>query len=333
MSDSETIPTTAATFERDDSAVETSIIVPVHNERENLRQLLDELTATFRRDEMRAYRPYEILFVEDGSTDGTRQFVDDAAHATSEVSAIHLKRSYGQSAALQAGFDAADGRVLVPMDGDLQNDPADIPQLFETLEEGYDCVSGWRRDRNDPWHKTIPSAIQTRLATYTGPDIHDYGCTLSAYRRTAIDDIDLYGEGHRYIPSKLYDKGYSVTEVEVNHRPRKHGDSRYGAARLARGFVDLVFHWFWLHYSSRPLHVFGVLGLALVGAGTALGGVSLVQRYAFGVGLADKTPRLILVALLVLFGLQVVVFGVLAEMLAKLHYRDEREYRVDRVVS
>lgn len=310
-----------------------SVIVPVYNERPNLPILLDELTNVFRIAEMQGYRPYEILFVEDGSSDGTSQWIDDAAAHNPHVRAVHLKRNYGQSAALQAGFDLADGRVLVPMDGDLQNDPHDIPRLLDKLEEGYDCVSGWRRNREDPWHKTIPSAIQTRLAKLTGPAINDFGCTLTAYRRDAIKDIDLYGEGHRYIPAKLYDKGHSVAEVEVNHRPRKHGESRYGAGRLLRGFVDLAFHYYWVHYSTRPLHVFGLLGFLSMGAGGFIGLVSVVQKYVFGVSLAPRTPRLILVSLLVMFGLQLLVFGVLAEMLTKLHYRDEREYRVARLVE
>lgn len=312
---------------------EVSVIIPVHNERENLPQLLDELDAVFLDDAMAAYQPHEVIFVEDGSTDGTADWVDGAARGNPEVAAVHLERSWGQSAALQAGFDAAQGRILVPMDGDLQNDPADIPALLETLADGYDCVSGWRRDRHDPWHKTLPSAIQTRLAKRTGPDINDFGCTLTAYTAEAIEDINLYGEGHRYIPAKLYNKGYSVTEVEVNHRPREHGESRYGVGRLVRGFVDLVFHWFWVHYSTRPLHVFGPLGFLLMGLGSSIGGVSVLQRYVFGVPLGPRTPRLILVGVLVLFGVQLFVFGVIAEMLTTLLYRDDREYRIDRVVE
>ncbi len=310
--------------------IEVSVVVPVHNERGNLPQLLEEIDATFATERMAMYWPYELIFVEDESDDGTAEWVDDAALANENVRSIHLRRSFGQSAALAAGFDAAEGRIVVPMDGDLQNDPADIPRLLEKLEEGYDCVSGWRRDRNDPWHKTIPSAVQTRLAKLTGPDINDFGCTLKAYRREALDDISLYGEGHRYIPAKLYDKGYSVTEIEVNHRPRTNGESRYGAGRLVRGFVDLLFHWFWVQYSSRPLHLFGTAGFLTMGLGSSIGVFSLVQRYAFGVPLDPRTPRLMLVVLLITFGVQLLVFGTLAEMLTKQHYRDEPEYRIER---
>lgn len=305
-----------------------SVVVPVHNERENLPILLNELDATFLADGMAAYRPYEILFVEDGSDDGTAEWVDDAAASNANVDALHLKRSFGQSAALAAGFDAVRGDIIIPMDGDLQNDPADIPALLEKLDEGYDCVSGWRRDRHDPLSKTIPSGIQTRLAKLTGPDINDFGCTMKAYRREAIDELSLYGEGHRYIPAKLYDKGYSVTEVEVNHRPREHGESRYGMGRLIRGFVDLLYHWFWVHFSTRPLHLFGALGFGLIGSGTLIGGISLVQRYGFGVALEPHTPRLILISLLIVTGVHLLLFGLIAEMLTTLHYRDDAEYRV-----
>lgn len=312
--------------------VRLSIVIPVHNEAGNIQPLHDELHA-IRTGALQGYQPLEVLWVEDGSTDGTARIVGDLASRDEHTRAIHLRRSWGQSAALAAGFDHARGDIVVPMDGDGQNDPADIPRLVSRLEAGYDCVSGRRTDRDDPWHKTIPSAIQTHLAKLTGPSINDYGCTLKAYRREALDDIDLYGDGHRYIPSKLYDKGYTVTELAVNHRPRTHGQSRYGAGRLLRGLVDLFYHWFWVHYSTRPIHFFGALGLFALAAGGALGIVSLVQRYAYGVALATKTPRLILTSLLIIFGVQLVVFGVIAEMLTALHYRDDTEYRVQRVVD
>lgn len=311
----------------------TSVVLPVYNERDNLPQLVDELQQTFTREEMTDYRPYEVLWIEDGSTDGTSAYVDDLAATHPNHRAVHLKRNWGQSAALAAGFDHAQGDMIVPMDADLQNDPRDIPQLLQTLTEGYDCVSGWRRDRDDPLAKRVPSRIQTTLAKATGPDINDFGCTLTAYQREALEDIQLYGEGHRYIPAKLYDKGYSVTEVEVNHRPRKHGESRYGVARLVRGFVDLLFHVFWVRYSTRPLHFLGGTAFVFMGVGGILGGVSVVQKYVFGMALAPRTPRLILTALLIIAGVQLLVLGVLAEMLTSLHYRDDEEYRVDRIVG
>lgn len=306
-----------------------SVVIPVYNEAENIPILFEELRETAMQDGMAEWLPAEIIWVEDGSDDGTGNLIDDLAREHDGVRAIHLRRSWGQSAALAAGIDAARGDVVVPMDGDLQNDPADIPRLLAKLEEGYDCVSGRRCDRDDPWHKTIPSAIQTALAKYTGPDINDFGCTLKAYRAEALEALDLRGETHRYLPAQLYDKGYSITEIGVNHRPREHGDSRYGVGRLVRGFVDLIFHWFWVRYSTRPLHLLGGAGFAAIGTGGLIGLVSVIQKYAFGVSLAPRTPRLVLVALLIIFGLQLLVFGFLAEMLTKLHYREDSEYRIE----
>jgi len=242
-------------------------------------------------------------------------------------------RNFGQSAALAAGIDHARGDVVVTIDADLQNDPADIPRLLDVLDEGYDCVSGNRADRKDPMSKRIPSEIQTHLAKATGPDINDFGCTLKAYRRAALNDIPLYGEGHRYIPADLYDKGYEITEIDVNHRPREHGESRYGMGRLLRGFVDLLWRFMWNRYSTRPMHLLGSGGVILFGAGVLLGLASVVQRYAFGVPLGPRTPRLILTALLVLFGVQLIVFGVIVEFLSLMYYRDTDEYRVQRVLE
>lgn len=313
-----------------DAVVDVSVVVPVHNEAGNLPPLTGEVDDVFR---THGLGNYELLFVDDGSTDGTAALVDELARGHDEVRGIHLRRSFGQSAALAAGFDHARGDILVPMDGDLQNDPADIPRLVDRLEDGYDCVSGWRRERNDPLTKRIPSQIQTWLAMFTGPDIHDFGCTLKAYRAEAIEDIDLYGEGHRYIPSKLYDRGYAIDEIEVNHRERKNGESHYGVSRLVRGLVDLMFHWFWVRFSTRPLHFLGTAGILFMGAGGALGGLSLVQRFLLGVPLLPRTPRLILTVLLIVFGLQLFIFGVIAEMLTKLHYTSDEEYRVQRIVG
>ena len=308
-----------------------SIVLPVYNEVENIPILFDQLNGTLRNDISELYKPYEIIWVEDGSDDGTSQLIDGLAAEHSFVTAIHLGRNWGQSAALAAGFDLASGDVVVPMDADLQNDPADIPELLATLEQGYDCVSGYRKDRNDPLSKRIPSRIQTTLAKLTGPDINDFGCTLKAYRADALADIDLYGEGHRYIPAKLYDKGYSITEVAVNHRPRERGESRYGMGRLVRGFSDLVFNYLWNQYSTRPFHLFGGAGLAILGAGMLLGVVLVGLRLVAGMPLMQHLPALLLSVSMVLFGLIVVMFGTVVAFLTKIYYQDKTEYRISRV--
>lgn len=308
--------------------VAISVVIPVYNEEQNIKSLVQEIDG-----ELDGYE-YEVVWVEDSSTDGTVELVDNLASQKERHRAIHLSRQYGQSAALSAGFDAARNEIVVPMDGDGQNDPSDIPELVEWLLLGdWDCVSGRRADRQDPWHKTIPSAIQTRLAKLTGPDIHDFGCTLTAYRKEALDDIRVYGEGHRYIPAKLHDKGYSVTELEVNHRPREHGESRYGAGRLIRGFADLAFHWFWNGYSSRPFHLFGGAGFVIGFFGLVAGLWLTIAKYWLGQALGPNLPQLLLCVSMVLFGTLLVFFGVVLEYLGRIYYRDEREYRIDRVVE
>jgi glycosyltransferase involved in cell wall biosynthesis len=300
-----------------------SVVIPVYNEQGNLPQLREELDAALQPYE------YEVIWVEDESTDGTSETIDEYAAVDDRHRVVHLKRSYGQSVALAAGIDHAQGETIVTMDGDLQNHPEDIPQLVEKLEEGYDCVKGWRRDRDDPWHKTIPSAIQTRLAKFTGPDINDYGCTLSAYRASALEDVELYGERHRYIPAQLHNLGYEVAELEVTHRPRVNGDSRYGVSRLLRGFVDLVYHVFWVRYSTRPMQLLGSAGIISMVLGVLLGVVSVGQRYLAGVPLEPRTPRLILLSLLVVLGIQLLIFGALMEFLTTMHYANKRPYRID----
>jgi len=327
-------PEDADDLERAGGETRTSIVLPVYNEAGNVAALLEELRTVIESDAMAAYRPVEVLMVDDGSTDGTRDRLRELAAENPYLGAVFLRRNFGQSAAMAAGIDHANGEFVVTMDADGQNNPADVPRLLSELDEGgYDCVSGWRRDRDDPLRKTIPSAVQTRLARWTGPDIHDFGCTLTAYRAVGLRDIDLYGEGHRYIPAKLYRRGYEITELPVDHRPREHGETKYGPSRLLKGFVDLLFHAFWTRFSTRPSHFLGGIGLLLSGVGALIGGHAVVMKYAFGESLAPHTPRLLLAVGLVLFGFQLLLFGFLAEMIVKQQYRHERPYRVQATVG
>ncbi|ERG88903.1 MAG: glycosyltransferases involved in cell wall biogenesis [halophilic archaeon J07HX5] len=312
----------------EESAVKTSFVLPAYNEAGNLRSLVEEIVSVTDGESMAAYRPVEAILVDDGSTDGTADLVRELATEYEPVQGVLLRRNFGQSAALCAGLDEAIGKFVVTMDADGQNNPIDAPTLLDRLTDGYDCVSGWRANRADSLSKTLPSKIQTYLATYTGPNIHDFGCTLKAYRREAVDELQLRGEGHRYIPAKLYNRGFSITEERVDHRPRTHGSTNYGAVRLVRGFVDLGFNIFWNKYSMRPLHLLGGLGTLLLTFGGVLGSYSLVEKYVFGASLAPHLPRLILTVALVLFGFQLVMFGVLAEMLTRVIYRDETPYRI-----
>jgi glycosyltransferase involved in cell wall biosynthesis len=314
-----------------DGEITTSVVLPAYNEVGNVEPLVEELTEVFvGKDDL---RPVEILLVDDGSTDGTRNLLLDLADVYDEVIAVLLRRNFGQSAALAAGIDRTCGEWVVTMDADGQNDPADILKLIETLKKGYDCVSGWRKERHDPLSKRLPSTIQTKMAMWTGPNIHDFGCTLKAYRGDALREIDLYGEGHRYIPSMLHKRGNRITEQVVNHRPRTHGETKYGAKRLVRGFVDLLFQVFWNRYSTRPLHFLGGTGIALTGIGGLIGIHSVFLKYVLGQALLPKLPRLLLTVVLILFGLQLITFGFLAEVLTKLFYREKTPYNVESVVG
>lgn len=311
-----------------DGAITTSIVLPAYNEAGNLRDLLSELVETLEGEAMAPYRPAEIIVVDDGSTDGSREILRELVDEIPQLRVVFLARNFGQSAALAAGIDHAAGTYVVTMDADRQNNPADIPDLMDELERGYDCVSGWRTDREDPITKRLPSKIQTYLARKSGPDLHDFGCTLKAYRADALRGIDLYGEGHRYIPAKLHKRGFRMTELEVDHRPRTEGRTKYGWRRLVKGFMDLVFHIFWNRYSTRPLHFLGPAGLLLMAAGGLIGIHAVFIKYVEGASLVPRLPRLILVTALVLFGLQMLMFGFLAEMITKIHYTDRRPYEV-----
>jgi len=314
----------------DERDVDISVILPAYNEAANLRSLIPELVKVC---EAMDISDYEVLVVDDGSVDDTAAAASEAAEWYQGVRAIILQDNFGQSAALAAGFEHCRGDIVVPMDADGQNDPADIPALVDRLEEGYDCVSGWRRDRDDPLAKRIPSAIQTRLAKLTGPDINDFGCTLSAYRSDAIDGLDLRGERHRYIPSQLYQRGFDIDEVEVRHHPREHGDSHYGVGRLLRGALDLGYQVFRTRWRARPIHFFGGLGTLIAGAGLCLGLWLLGLRYGTGRALATMVPRLLFSVALVLFGSGMVGLGIVTELLTEVLYKDERPYRVDEVIE
>jgi glycosyltransferase involved in cell wall biosynthesis len=338
MAETEDVREISGSSNRTESrTIRTSVVLPAYNEAGNIEPLIEEIRSVFA--ENPSYAPYTIVIVDDGSTDGTKTVIGDLADRYPEVVGLFLSRNFGQSAALNAGIHRVSGDYIVTIDADRQNDPNDIPLLLEILIDGdesataYDCVSGWRRDRNDPLSKTIPSAIQTRMAQWTGPKIHDFGCTLKAYRADALDEIDLYGEGHRYIPAKLYNRGYSITERPVNHRPRKEGSSKYGTKRLIRGFVDLLFQVFWNRYSTRPVHFLGGAGLVSFGIGMVIGLHAVLSKYVLGVPLLPNLPRLILTVALVLFGLILIMFGFLAEMITKLHYIERKPYRVETTVG
>lgn len=299
-----------------------SVIIPVYNEEESVSALYERLREVLER----LNEPYEIIFVDDGSHDGSVAFLDAACESSPHVKVIRLRRNFGQTAALTAGFDAATGNVIVTMDSDLQNDPADIPRLLDKLSEGYDIVSGWRRERHDPWiTKSLPSMLSNKLASWlTGVALHDFGCTLKAYRREVIDEIHLYGELHRYIPAVAASVGVRVAEIEVTHQARKYGQSKYGITRLVRGLLDLITLKLLLSYMNRPMQMFGGLGLMALAAGGSAGLATLAMKIFLGMNVTGN-PLLYVTILLLLASLQFISLGFLGELTTRTYHETQKK--------
>ncbi|HHO57482.1 MAG TPA: glycosyltransferase [Thermoplasmatales archaeon] len=290
-----------------------SVIVPVYNEKDNIPLLYEKLCNVIGKED-------EIIFVDDGSDDGSYEEIKKIHEKDARVKCIRFARNFGKTAALMAGFEEARGDAIITMDGDLQNDPSDIPKMLKKLGE-YDAISGWRHDRKDPFFsKKLPSLISNKLSRWlTGLDIHDFNCGLKAYRAECIRNLELYGEMHRYIPAVLAWKGYRVGEVKVKHYPRKHGRSKYGFTRLFRGFFDLVNFKFWAGYSTRPLHFFGGVGSMMFLLGFLMGIYLLILKYFYGEMLSNR-PLLWLAILLMIMGFQLFMTGFLAEIMIRNYY-------------
>jgi glycosyltransferase involved in cell wall biosynthesis len=294
-------------------------VIPVYNEAGNVEPLYEELTRS-----LGGFgRPYEIVFVDDGSRDDTASRLRAIAGGDPRVRVVCLRRNFGQTAAFSAGFDHARGEVIVTSDGDRQNDPADIPALLSKLEEGYDMVCGWRRRRQDPLSKRVPSWFANRLISWsTGVRLHDYGCSLKAIRAEVVSGLRLYGEMHRFIPAVASWMGVTLAEIPVNHRPRTAGRSKYGLGRTVRVLLDLFTVKFLVAYGTRPAHLFGLWGLGFGGAGLAillyLSYVRLFEDTAIG-----GRPLLLLGAVLFLFGVILVNFGLMAELLVRIYHESQ----------
>jgi glycosyltransferase involved in cell wall biosynthesis len=301
---------------------ELSIVIPIRNESPNIQDLYDELTST-----LVAYgRPYEIITIDDGSTDDTFAQLAAIQSRDSRLRVIRFRRNFGQTAAFAAGFAYARGRLVVTADGDLQNDPRDIPAMVAKIEQGHDIVCGWRQDRKDTFiTRRLPSMIANRIISWaTGVVLHDYGCSLKVFRAEVVKPLRLYGEMHRFLPAIASEIGVSIDEVVVNHRARRAGRSKYGLSRTIRVILDLVTVKFLLSYSTKPLQIFGLLGIITGGLGTMLMAwlayVRLIEHHA----IADR-PLLILAMLLVFIGVQLVTFGLLAELLARTYYESQNK--------
>lgn len=307
-----------------------SIVIPIYNERENIEELYERLKRAL------SDFDYEIVFVDDGSKDGSTEIIREIAQKDGRVKGVILKRNYGQTAALSAGFEVAKGDIIITMDGDLQNDPEDIPRLLEKIREGYDVVSGWRRNRKDPLIKRrLPSSIANWIISkITGVNLHDYGCTLKAYKREILEDLSLYGELHRFIPALASMNGAKVTEIVVKHHPRRRGKSKYGLERIPKVLLDTLLVKFLLSYRTRPLHLLGGWGLISFFAGFLIALYLSIQKLFWGIELSRR-PILLLAVLLMLAGIQLISTGLLAEMLMRTYYESQgkKPYSIKEIVT
>ncbi|HNS50254.1 MAG TPA: glycosyltransferase family 2 protein [Anaerolineae bacterium] len=297
--------------------MDLSVVVPVYNEEESLEQLHRRLTEALAGLD----RSYELIFVDDGSRDASFEVLQRLRAADGRVRVVRLRRNFGQTAAFSAGFDRAKGDVIVTLDADLQNDPADIPALLAKIQEGYDVVSGWRRDRQDRFlDRRLPSTIANGLISWvTGVHLHDYGCSLKAYRRDVLSDVRLYGELHRFLPALAHGMGARVAELPVSHFPRRFGRSKYGISRTLKVLLDLLAVKFLLSYSTRPIHIFGLLGIGSLSVGTILLAYLGVVRVFLHQDIGDR-PLVLLAILLTIFGAQLVTSGLLAELVIRTYY-------------
>ena len=299
-----------------------SIVIPLFNEQQNVNGLVDDIKQALSQAEF----SYEVILVDDGSVDATWSQLQLVRDRLPGLQLIRLRRNFGQTAAMSAGFDHARGDVIIPMDGDLQNDPADIPRLLDKLREGYDVVSGWRKNRHDDLlTRKVPSWIANSvIGAITGVHLHDYGCTLKAYHRDVVKHIRLYGEMHRFIPALASWTGASVAEVVVNHRPRRHGKTKYGLGRTFKVILDLITVKFLGTFSTRPLHVFGIIGLFSVIFSLLTGLTMIFQKLRYGIDMSGN-PLLVLSAVLGMMSIQFLLMGLLAEMLSRTYHESQNK--------
>ena len=296
-----------------------SVVVPLYNEEESLPHLVEQLLSALRPTD----ETFELVLVDDGSSDRTAKVLAEVSAEVPEAVGVLLRKNYGQTAAMAAGFDVAGGEVIVSLDGDLQNDPADIPMLLVKLREGYDLVSGWRHQRQDAaLQRKLPSRMANRLiGRVTGVRLHDYGCSLKAYRREVLADMRLYGELHRFLPALAFIEGARITEVKVNHRARQFGSSKYGIDRTFRVLMDLLTVWFMKRFLTRPMYVFGFGGLLAIAA-SLIASTYLLAIKVMGGDIANR-PLLTLAVVLGLAGIQLFCFGLLGELLIRTYHESQ----------
>jgi len=303
--------------------LDLSVVIPVYNEVENLPLLHEELVLSLNKLSL----SYEIVYIDDGSEDDSFSALEHIYQNYQEhVHVIRFRKNFGQTAAISAGFDYAKGDIVITMDADLQNDPGDIPLLIKKINEGYDLVNGWRYDRKDPFiNRRLPSILANKTISYaTNVKLHDYGCTLKAFKKDVVKNIRLYGEMHRFIPAIASYYGVSIAEVKVNHRPRRYGKTKYGISRTIKVILDLITVKFLLSYSTRPIQIFGLLGIycGVIGFGIAL--YLTVMRQFYGVPMANR-PILQLAILLIFIGLQFISIGLIAELQSRTYHETQQK--------
>ncbi|TVR14702.1 MAG: glycosyltransferase [Phormidium sp. GEM2.Bin31] len=313
-------------------SLDVSVVVPIYNEVESVERLLEAIATVMNQTQF----SYDIILVDDGSTDGSGDRLRELVEDYGQLKVILLRRNYGQTPAMAAGFQEAQGRVIVTLDGDLQNDPKDIPHLISILEEGYDLVSGWRKNRQDAaLTRLLPSKIANWLIGHvTGVDLHDYGCSLKAYRREIVADMNLYGELHRFLPALAFIEGARIAEVPVSHHSRQFGTSKYGLGRTFRVLMDLLTVFFLKKFLTRPMHVFGGLGILSIVSGVVLGGYLTGLKLVTGANIGDR-PLLTLAILLLIAGVQLFSFGLLGELLMRTYHESQHRpiYRIREVLT
>jgi len=310
----------------DSGARELSIVVPLYNEEQSLRELYDKI-----RNAIGRMGRYEIIFVDDGSTDGSMRVLHELRNRDRRVKIVRFRRNYGKSAALSVGFQQAEGTFVVTMDADLQDDPNEIPSLVNELKKGFDLVSGWKKKRHDPLMKTIPSRFFNFVTSVlTGIRIHDFNCGLKAYRKEVVKEVKVYGELHRYIPVLAHWQGFKISEIVVQHHSRKYGKTKFGLGRFWKGFLDLLTVLFTTRYFQRPLHLFGFWGLVFMLLGSGIDLYLTILKFVEGISLGNR-PLFIGGILLIIVGVQFISVGLLGEMIVKTRQPVEKEYSVREV--
>lgn len=309
-----------------------SVVVPARNEEASIEPLYQALRPVM--EGLGDPQAFEIIFIDDGSSDNTLAVMQKLRTADPRVKIIQFRRNFGQTAAWSAGFERAQGEYVIVLDADLQNDPADIPAMIATMEhENLDVISGWRKDRQDNGGMVVLSKLGNWIhRRVTGEKIHDHGCSLKVYRREALHELELYGEMHRYITALLSWKGYRVGEMVVRHHPRQHGHTNYSVKKKIKGFLDLIVVKFWVQYSARPMHFFGAIGMFFIALGTILGTTIFIIWLMRITGFANSSLPLVAVVL-VLLGFQFLLSGVLADVVAKTYYLEKKPYSIKSVTG